>query len=690
MPNRLANESSPYLLQHANNPVDWFPWGHEAIEKSMKEDKPIFLSIGYSACHWCHVMEHESFEDKEIAETLNAHFVSIKVDREERPDLDQIYMTSVQIMTGRGGWPMSVFLTPELQPFFGGTYWPPRTRGQMPGFDRVLASVLDAWQNRRSQAKQQATELTNRILAMGEAQTGQAEDDLAYDLIRSAGAKLEQSFDFTHGGFGQAPKFPHAIDLQVLLRIWSSERTDGVLRMVRLTLDKMASGGIYDHLGGGFARYSVDERWLVPHFEKMLYDNALLTNAFVDAYLATGEIAYAKVVRETLDYVVNDLSDRQGGFHSTEDADSEGEEGKFYVWTAEQIDSVIKDPIQSEQFKYVYGVSDAGNFEGKNILYLPRTLQQSAQIKGWNLEDLTDGLSASKSALMDARNRRMRPGKDDKILTSWNGLMIDAMARASRALNEVRYAQAAQRAAQFMRQAMVDENGRLLHTYRNGNARILAYLDDYACLANALVSLYESTFEESWIDWAVELVDAMLIRFSGDVGALYFTSVEHEDLIVRTKDVVDSSVPSGNGIAATVLMRLARLCGRNDYAQYAERIIRSSLNIIKASPNAAGQTLIALDVFLAPAKEIVLVGGENDQENKELLNLVHQTYLPNVTIAYRDSTTTSTSIHLEGLWKGRDAVEGQPTCFVCENHVCGAPLVGSESIRDRIREMIAA
>ncbi|HEY6562971.1 MAG TPA: thioredoxin domain-containing protein, partial [Pirellulaceae bacterium] len=384
MANRLAQELSPYLLQHAHNPVDWYPWGPEALARARSEVKPIFLSIGYSACHWCHVMERESFEDGRIAAQLNEHFVCIKVDREERPDLDQIYMAAVQMLTGRGGWPMSVFLTPDLRPFFGGTYWPPTPRMGMPGFDQVLHAVLDAWRNRRDQALEQAQLLTERIQSFG-IPADPADAEPSIDSLFRAARMLEQSFDFAHGGFGQAPKFPHAMDLQVLLRVWHRTGRSGILDMVRLTLDKMARGGIYDHVGGGFARYSVDERWLVPHFEKMLYDNALLAGVYLDAFTATQHDAYAAIVRETLDYQLSEMTHSAGGFFSTEDADSEGEEGKFYVWTSAKIREVLGDEL-AERFGYVHDVSDEGNFEGHCILNLPKTIEQCASLRGWNIE----------------------------------------------------------------------------------------------------------------------------------------------------------------------------------------------------------------------------------------------------------------------------------------------------------------
>ncbi len=447
MPNHLASESSPYLLQHANNPVDWYPWGAEALRRAEDEERPIFLSIGYSACHWCHVMEHESFESTEIAAQLNNHFVCIKVDREERPDLDQIYMTAVQIMTGRGGWPMSVFLTPRLQPFFGGTYWPPTSRMGMPGFDQVLRAVVDAWTNRRDQAVAQASELSQHIRAAANRQVGESPCDASV-LIGAAG-QLEREFDYSHGGFGGAPKFPHPMSLDVLLRTWKRTRKPGPLELVRLTLDKMAAGGIYDHLAGGFARYSVDERWLVPHFEKMLYDNASLAAVYSDAFLATGDEAYAHIAGETLDYILTYMTDAQGAFHSTEDADSEGEEGKFYVWSRDEILRELG-PERGAKFCYVFDVTERGNFEGSNILNQPKTLHQCAAIKGWDEQLLAREMTECRQQLRHVRDRRVRPAKDDKILVSWNGLMIECHVVRGMALAEPRFVQAAARAATFI------------------------------------------------------------------------------------------------------------------------------------------------------------------------------------------------------------------------------------------------
>jgi hypothetical protein len=687
--NHLAAESSPYLLQHQNNPVDWYPWGPEALTRAKAENKPIFLSIGYSACHWCHVMEHESFENELIARYLNEHFISIKVDREERPDLDQIYMNAVQLMTGRGGWPMSVFLTPDLKPFFGGTYWPPTARMGMPGFEQVLIAVHDAWTNRRESAEKQAEELTG-YLAEGGQESGVRGQGLdsgrIRELLENAGRQLARAFDSRHGGFGQAPKFPHSMDLQLLLRLWKRKPSEETLRMVTLTLDKMAAGGIYDHLAGGFARYSVDERWLVPHFEKMLYDNALLTGAYLDAFQATKEERFARTARETCDYILQYMADPAGGFHSTEDADSEGEEGKFYVWTPSEIKAVLG--IEAgERFCYVYDVSEAGNFEhGQSILNLPKTIEQCSAVKGWNADELKSELAESRAKLLDVRDQRVRPGKDDKILVSWNGMMIDSLARAGVITGERRYIEAASRAATFILREMARPDGRLLHTWRNGQSKLDAYLDDYACLTNSLITLYESTFHEAWIEEGVRLADLMLQHFEDKAGGgFFFTADDHEQLIARNKDFHDASVPSGNGMAATALIRLGKLTGRTEYLESAHRAILAGLPTIERSAMAAGQLLIALDMWLGPMQELVLIGGGDEPANHKAIATLQQSYLPNAVIAFRPADEQSAL--LDPLFAGRTAHGGEPTLYVCENFSCQAPVSGLEAVQATLRDL---
>ncbi|HEY2827807.1 MAG TPA: thioredoxin domain-containing protein [Pirellulales bacterium] len=685
--NRLAGETSPYLLQHQANPVDWYPWGPEALGRAKQEQKPIFLSIGYSACHWCHVMEHESFENDVIARLMNEGFVCIKVDREERPDLDHIYMNAVQLLTGRGGWPMSVFLTPDLQPFYGGTYWPPTARMGMPGFDQVLQAVANAWKERREQAIEQAAELTGHISRMAELPS--AGGELSLKMIDAAGAALERSFDVQNGGFGGAPKFPHPMDLQVLLRLWKRHRRSGLLDLVTTTLDKMAAGGIYDHLGGGFHRYSVDERWLVPHFEKMLYDNSLLTTAYTEGFLATGNAEYARVARETCDYVLRDLTDPAGGFYSTEDADSEGEEGKFYVWTPQEIQAVLGADA-AEIFCYVHDVTEPGNFEGQNILNLPKPIEVCAKIKQRDPTELRAELAASRPKLLEVRDRRIRPGRDDKVLVGWNGLMIDALARAAGVFDEPRYLVAAVKAAEFILRDMRRADGRLLHTWRSGKAKYDAYLDDYAALANALVSLYEATFEERYIEEAVRLVEIMLAHFV-DVGGdgFFYTADDHEQLIARHKDIQDSSVPSGNALAATVLLRLGKLTGRAEYLEAAEKIFRMAGALLERAPTAAGQMLLALDMFLGPTWEIVLLGDRDATNTSAVLGDLRRRFIPNRVVVLRSPKASSStqSLALEPMFNGKTLMEPEPTLFVCENFFCQAPVSGRQEIIRKLDEL---
>lgn len=632
MPNRLAGETSPYLLQHAENPVDWYPWGEEAHARAKVENKPIFLSIGYAACHWCHVMEHESFEDPDIARQLNENFVCIKVDREERPDLDQVYMHAVQMIAGRGGWPMSVFLTPDLRPFYGGTYWPPRDSRGMAGFDRILQAVLEAWRDRPEQVEATATNLTESVRRL-ETWAEAAPDKLNAAQLSHAAAALERSYDHQHGGFGGAPKFPHPMDLRVLLRVWQRTRRDGLLTMVTRTLDKMAAGGIYDQLGGGFHRYSVDAQWLVPHFEKMLYDNALLTSAYVEAFQSTGRDDYAKVARETLDYVLREMTGPEGNFFSTQDADSEGEEGKFYVWSRAEVNTLLGD--QAERFSYIYDVTDEGNFEAQNILNRPKTWEQCAKILGIPEGELRAEMAACRATLLEARNQRVWPGLDDKTLTSWNGLMIEAMAIAGAVLDEPRYVAAAARAAEFLLKAMRTADGELAHSWRLGQARIAAYLDDYACLAAGLVALYEATFDERWILEATKLLDVVLERFVDPDGGFFYTSDRHETLIARQKDALDSSVPSGNACAATVLGKLGRLTGDARYANAAERTLQAVTTFLDQYPTGMGQMLLALDAYLGPTTEFVLVADQEDSDTKAILKDLRRRFLPRASVALR-------------------------------------------------------
>lgn len=680
MANRLQHETSPYLLQHANNPVDWYPWGEEAIQRARREDKPIFLSVGYSACHWCHVMEKESFEDPEIARLLNEHFVCVKVDREERPDIDQIYMNAVQLLTGRGGWPMSVFLTPQLLPFYAGTYWPARSRMGMPGFDQVIRAVAEAWRMRREQVESAAEEITNRLIEL--TQSTSRPNELEVGLLEQAARSLERSFDFHYGGFGGAPKFPHAIILRFLLRYYQRCGRDTYRQMVTVNLDRMAAGGIYDHLGGGFARYSVDQQWLVPHFEKMLYDNALLANAYLEAYLVTRSEDYRQVVCQTLDYVLRDMRDAGGGFYSSEDADSEGEEGKFYLWTLPEIKDVLG-PDLGELFCRVYDVTEIGNFEGKNILHLPKTWAQCAALYGVPMEQLKQQMAQARQLLLERRSQRVRPGKDTKILTSWNAFMIDAMARGGAVFGNSRYVDAAQQAAQFVLTKLQGPEGRLWHCRQGQDGHVPAFLEDYAALIIALLSLYESTFDEHWIDEAVRLADVMLSEFHDEAeGGFYYTSSRHEQVILRMKDFHDSSTPSGNGLAAMGLLQLGHLVGESRYEHAAEQTLKAATGLIGQWPLAAGQLLLAVDWWLGPRQEVVIVGDASLPPVCHWLRSLQTRFWPRRIVAVRGAPGDRNpyqSDRLNGLFQGREAGP-VPACYVCENFVCQRPLTATAEV----------
>ncbi len=681
--NRLAHESSPYLRQHAHNPVDWYPWGEEALRKARELDRPIFLSIGYSACHWCHVMERESFENEAIARVLNEHFISIKVDREERPDLDQIYMTAVQVMTGQGGWPMSMFLTPELKPFYGGTYFPPDDRYGRPGFRRLLLALVDAWEKRRDEIAETSGRLTENLQQLGRIPGGEAE--LGADLLRNATTVLARAFDPTYGGFGRAPKFPHPMDLRVLLRNWKRFGDDQALHMVRLTLDRMAQGGIYDHLGGGFHRYSTDERWLVPHFEKMLYDNALLTVAYLEAYQATGDPDYRRVVEETLACVAREMTSPEGAFYSTQDADSEGVEGKFFVWSAAEVEQVLGKE-RAEVFASVYDVTPEGNWEGHNILHRSKTDAQDARLLNLSDEELRLILGESRAKLFEVRSKRVPPGTDDKVLTAWNGLMIQASALAAQVLDESRYAAAAGRAADFVLRVMRSPDGKLFRTYgAGGGAKLNAYLEDYSYLLEGLVTLYEATFEPRWITEALSLADVMIDQFWDPAeGGFFYTGKDHEALIARTKDPQDHATPSGNSMAVTALLRLAKLTGRDDLRDKAETTLRLFGGLMAEAPNAAGQMLVALDFHLGPVQEFAVVGDPDGEETRRALRAIRRRFLPDKVVA---GTGPSAPIREDLLPLLADKpARGPVTVYICKDFACQAPLVGADAVEAALEQ----
>jgi uncharacterized protein len=673
-PNRLIYETSPYLKQHAHNPVDWFPWGEEALRQAKTLDRPIFLSIGYSACHWCHVMEHESFEDPEVGKFLSEHFISIKVDREERPDLDQIYMTAVQLLTQRGGWPMSVFLTPDLRPFYGGTYFPPTDRYGMPSFMKLLAALTDAWKNRRAEIAASSAQIAAGIQDAMRLEPATASDGmLTPDLLRSAGKLLERAFRPLFGGFGDAPKFPHPMELRLLLRIAKRFDDDTALGMVRTSLDHMAMGGLYDQLGGGFHRYSTDERWLVPHFEKMLYDNALLSAAYLEGYQVTGSEYYRSIVVDTLRYVLCEMTSPAGAFYSTQDADSEGVEGKFFVWTLAEIESLLG-AEDAKFFASIYDVTPAGNWEGHNILHLSRGLDLEAKLLGISAKVLQARIDGCQEKLMAARSRRIWPGRDEKILTSWNALMIHSFAKAAQVLEEPVYRQAAIRAADFLLTTMRRADGRLYRTTFEGMApKLNAYLEDYAYLIDALVTLYEATFEPRWITSALELAKVMIEQFWDETdGGFFYTGKDHETLIARSKDPHDNATPSGNAMAVTGLLRLAKLTGDANLFDKAERTLRLFRGLMERSPMAAGQMLIALDFYLGPVQEIAVVG--TGVEVTEVMRSLRRPFRPHQVLAWKANSDPSDI----PLLQGRKAL-GAVTTYVCENFTCQTPIVGARA-----------
>ena len=686
MPNRLINETSPYLLQHANNPVDWYPWGEEALERARSEDKPILLSIGYSACHWCHVMERESFENETIAGLMNDNFVSVKVDREERPDLDQVYMQAVQMLTGSGGWPMTVFLTPEGKPFYGGTYFPPEDRQGMPGFPRLLTSIAEAYSTNRGEIDRVTKQLTTQMSQSN--QVSQGTSILTVDILHKAYSSLATNFDYQNGGFGNAPKFPQPMTPEFLLRYYHHGYNPRALELVELTLEKMAYGGIYDQIGGGFHRYSTDAYWLVPHFEKMLYDNALLARLYLHTYLITGRALYRRVVEETLDYVLREMTDSFGGFYSAQDADSEGVEGKFFVWSPDEINSVMGD-ADGEVFAGYYGVTGAGNFEGKNILNIRQDPEEFAETKGLTADQLGDIINRGSKALLEVREQRIHPMRDDKVLASWNGLMLRSFAEAAAALGRPDYLAVAIKNAEFLARSMKSD-GRLLRTYRDGQAKLLGYLEDYSFVIDGLLALYEATFDLRWLDEAVTLADSMIELFWDEgIGGFYDTGSDHETLVVRPRDVFDNAQPCGGSVASDVLLRLAVFTGNNDYSAKATVPLRSLHQAMSQSPGGTGHWLSALDFYVSPPKEIAVIGPRDDPTTQALLDTVFHRFLPNKVVMGVETPLIPADDNSEAdipLLAGRGMVGGLPSAYVCQNYACQLPVTDPAGLAEQLSE----
>ncbi len=680
-PNRLNDEKSPYLLQHAGNPVDWYPWGEEAFQRAKKEDKPIFVSIGYATCHWCHVMAHESFEDEEVAELLNRHFIAIKVDREERPDVDKIYMHVCQALTGRGGWPLSIFMTPVGKPFFAGTFFPKSKRLGIPGFVDVLQEIAALWQSDRAMVLRSGQAITKAIQPKtnGEA----AIDVVNTQTLKKGYAQLARTFDPKWGGFGPAPKFPTPHHLTFLLRWHKRKRDPNALEMVEKTLDALRHGGIFDQIGLGFHRYSVDEKWLVPHFEKMLYDQALLAMAYTEAYQATRKSKFAQVAREVFTYVLRDMTAPGGGFYSAEDADSEGKEGLFYIWTPREVKQCLGEEA-GDLFCRFYGITQEGNFEeGRSIPHVREPLEAFAARDGLDPTRLETVLEEGRQKLFDIREKRVHPLKDDKILTSWNGLMIAALARGFRAFADPAYADAAKEAADFVLQNLRTAEGRLLRRYRQGDAAYPAYLDDYAFLVWGLIELYEATFEVSYLEEAVTLNAAMVDIFWDEQGAgLYFTGKGNQALITRSKEIYDGALPSGNSVAAMNFLRLGRMTGNTTLEHKAEQLMKAFSKQIQEQPVAYTHLLLALDFMIGPSQEVVIAGDPVLENTQAMMRVVQGMFLPNTVVLLRPGEAGSQRLFaLCPFVESMVPMNEHPTVYVCEQYACKRPIQEADQLQ---------
>jgi hypothetical protein len=680
--NRLINETSPYLLQHAHNPVDWFPWGAEAFEIARREQKPILLSIGYSACHWCHVMEHESFENEAIADLMNENFVNIKVDREERPDVDHIYMNAVQMMTHHGGWPMTVFLTPEAVPFYAGTYFPPEDRYNMPGFPQVLISLADAYHKRPDDIKQTAASVLTEL--QRSTTTLESSELLSAELLDTADRGIIKNYDATYGGFGGAPKFPPAMTLEFLLHTFYRTGQQQVLEIVRYTCRKMAEGGIYDQLGGGFHRYSTDAHWLVPHFEKMLYDNALLSRLYLHYYQVSHDKASRVVAEGILDYVVREMTSPEGGFYSTQDADSEGVEGKFFVWSLDEVKQLLGDR-DATLFAAYYNITSAGNFEDENILNITRELSEIAATENLTVGELSAALERSRKILFAAREKRVKPARDEKVLTAWNGLMLTSFAEAAAILNRPDYLAVAKQNARFVLEKLRRE-GLLLRTYKDGQAKLNAYLEDYAFLIDGLVTLFESSGELQWLEEARTLAATMIEEFWDDEeGGFFYTGRSHEDLIVRSKDFFDNATPSGNSVAAEVLQRIGLLTDNSDYQRRAATILRLMAATIQRYPSGFGRLLCALDFYLGTPREIAIIGDAGAAETRLLLDEIWQAYLPNKVVAQASPSDTAAA-EIIPLLRDRPQLNNRATAYVCEHFTCKTPATNPTELASQLQQ----
>ena len=678
--NQLIHETSPYLLQHAHNPVDWYPWGEEALRRAREEDKPILLSIGYSSCHWCHVMEKESFENEAIAKIMNERFVNIKVDREERPDLDELYMNAVQVISGGGGWPMTVFLTPDLIPFHAGTYFPPEDRSGMPGFPKILVVVSDYYRSHPGEVDKMVVQVKNALNQIVSIVPSQATMDEAV-LLKAFNA-LESQFDSTCGGFGRAPKFPNSMVLSFLLRYWKKFNSKAALEMVELTLEKMANGGIYDHLGGGFHRYSVDERWLIPHFEKMLYDNALLSRTYFEAYQATRKVRYRHVAEEILNYVLREMTSPEGAFYSTQDADSEGQEGKFYVWSRDQIKASLGKE-KATPFCDYYGITTHGNFEGElSVLHIAYSLRKVSELYGIPIKELEKLFEEGRQKLFAERERRGRPGKDEKILTSWNGLMISSFVDGFKATGKEQYLDKAKNATRFILQEM-KKDGQLMRVFSKGKCQVKGYSEDYAFFIQVLIDLNEATFEIEWLKEADELNERMIQQFWDERnGGFFFTGKENEPLIAQSKSPYDNTIPSSNSVSVFNLIRLSHLTGKESLKEKAEQILRLFCGFLSEHPSGFAHMLSGLSFFFNP-EEIGIIGSKKDHRTISMLREIYQAYLPNKILSLMDPQEP-----IEGDWfpslREKGAIE-VPTAFVCKGFTCLPPVRDKKELKKILR-----
>jgi len=677
-PNRLINEKSPYLLQHAHNPVDWFPWSEEAFAKAKGENKPVFLSIGYSTCHWCHVMEHESFEDVETAELMNKVFVSIKVDREERPDIDNIYMAVCQMMTGSGGWPLSIIMTPDKKPFFSGTYFPKESRYGRIGFKELINNINEAWLNNRNEIESSAEELTNYLQNINSS-SGIA-IKLNPDIFNLAYNNFETRFDPVKGGFGSAPKFPSPHNLMFLLRYWKRTGNNKALEIVTKTLTEMRKGGIFDQVGFGFHRYSTDKNWIVPHFEKMLYDQALLVLAYTESYQATQNIDFKKTAEEIIQYVLRDMTSLEGGFYSAEDADSEGEEGKFYLWTENELLKILGQENANLVFK-VFNTNPNGNFHdeatgkssGENILHLSKSLEETAINLSMDKNNLIGKLESIRLKLFNERENRVHPYKDDKILADWNGLMIAALAKAGSVFNNSNYIAAAEKSFSFIEKYLTDKDGKLLHRYRDSDSSITGNIDDYAFLIWGLIELYEATFKASYLIKAVELADITLKHFWDEsTSGFFFTPDYGEKLLVRTKEIYDGAIPSGNSVMFYNLIRIARMTSDPVYENYADNLLDYFSDSVQKAPSGSSLFLSAFEFMIGPSYEIIIAGNRENPETKNIISSINQKFIPNKVLILKDAANSESFLPFEYL-KPYERINSKPTIYVCKNFVCNLP-----------------